>query len=183
MNYDLMGKQLMLHEGVRLTPYVDTEGFNTCLVGYNIDARGWDFVEKTLRVKISGPLETLIFTRDQALAVLKADILRIEGVIKAGLMPEYVNLDAIRQRVVVDMAFNMGRKALNFKKARAALVAKDHSRVARELYASRWAKQVGDGKTVAEGGKFGREDRLAQMVLTGQEPSDREWLQFLSAAA
>jgi lysozyme len=186
MNYELMAKQLMLHEGVRLSPYVDTEGYLTCLVGYNVDARGWDFVERVLGRKIVAPgglTEKILFTRPEALRVLDADIHRIEGVIKGGLMPEYVRLDPIRQRVVLDMGFNMGRKALNFKKARAALVAGQHSACARELYASRWSKQVGDGKTVEQGGKFGREDRLAQMVLTGQEPSDQEWLQFLKDVA
>lgn len=185
MNYNLMAKQLILHEGLRLSPYVDTEGFLTCLVGYNVDARGWDFVEECLKRKVVAPgglTEKILFTRSEAIKVLEADIRRVEKVVRS-LLPEYESLNEPRQRVIIDMAFNLGRRALRFEKALAALRERQWSKVAREMYHSRWAKQVGDGKAPSEGGKFGREDRLAKMVLTGLEPDDQEWLQFLKNAA
>lgn len=177
MNYELMERQLVLHEGLRLEPYVDTEGNWTVGVGYNIDARGWDFLEETLQKRLrprDGMIEKIRLTRDDAMAVLRADILRIEPIV-ISLLPEYQGADAVRQRVIVDMGFNMGRRALNFRRALEAFRLKQWSRCARELYQSKWANQVDDG----EGGRFGRADRLAKMILTGEEPNDPEWLRFV----
>jgi hypothetical protein len=180
VDYRLMEVQLCLHEGVRLSPYVDTEGHLTCLVGYNVDARGWDFVERTIGRKVVAPgglTEKILFTREEALAVLRGDILRIEKAMLGGLFPEYGGLHPVLQRVVLDLGFNVGRNALGFKRAKAALLAGNGSACARELYASKWAFQVDDGP----GGRFGRADRLAKMVLTRQEPDDPDWRRFLAS--
>lgn len=156
-------EQLILHEGLELKVYPDTEGYLTVGVGYNVSARGWEFFEKTIGRKLGHlPVDQIRVTREEALLVLRADIIRIQKVVQK-LLPEFDQLEEVRQRVCVDMSFNMGMKALNFKKAIDALRRKDWSRVARELYSSKWARQVDDG----EGGRFGRADRLAQMMLTG----------------
>lgn len=159
-------QQLVLHEGLRTKPYQDTEGFWTIGVGYNVDGRGWKFLEQTIGRKVGHLFDpnnpTDLITRDEAILVLRADIARIEKSIRTYL-PEYDSLNDVRKRVVIDMAFNMQFKALGFKKAIDALRRKDWSRVARELYNSKWARQVGDG----EGGRFDRADRLARMMLTG----------------
>lgn len=164
MNYGRMEEQLILHEGLKLTPYKDTEGFWTVLVGYNVSARGWDFIEKITGRQVPGgvEMEALRFTHEEALAVLRADISRIEVVVRR-LLPDYDSLCDARQRVCIDMSFNMGMKVLAFNKAIDAIKRRNWSQWARELFASKWARQVDDG----EGGRFGRADRLAAMVLTG----------------
>lgn len=168
--------QLVLHEGLRLKPYLDTEGYWTVLVGYNLSSRGYDFIDQVLGQKIrptpssvtaTRPFGDLAYTSCQAGKILNADLDRLEQVVPIHF-PEYRNLSEIRQRVVLDMAFNMGFKALGFKNAIAAAKVKDWSRCAREMYKSRWARQVGDG----EGGRFDRADRLARMVLTDNAPTD-----------
>jgi lysozyme len=166
---------LVLHEGCRLRPYRDTEGNWTVLIGYNLSSRGWGFIEKTLGRRIgwqhsatpARPFGEPELTTADAVRVLGADIDRLELAIPV-VYPEFVGLSEVRRRVVLDMAFNMGTKALGFRQAIAAAGAKDWSRCARELYKSRWARQVGDG----EGGRFDRCDRLARMVLTDQPPAD-----------
>lgn len=167
--------QLVLHEGIKLQPYRDTEGFWTILCGYNLSARGWLFIEQTLGRRVVptdvtagrpfGRVEGL--TRDDALRVLAADVDRVEAAVKVHF-PTYLALDPVRRRVVLDMAFNMGFRALGFKATIAAVKARDWSTAARELYKSKWAYQVGDGP----GKKRDRCDRLAQMLLTGLEPTD-----------
>lgn len=171
---DDMVPQLVLHEGLKLKPYKDTRGNWTVLVGYNLTARGWDFIEQTLgrAVRPTGvtaalPFGDTTFTREDALAVLRADLVRFTQAVPV-YYTDYHSLDDVRKRVVLDMAFNMGFKALGFKNCIAAVHVRDWSRATREMYTSDWAHQVGDGP----GGKRDRCDRLAQMLLTGQIPTD-----------
>lgn len=154
-----MEAQLVLHEGLRTEEYLDTEGNRTVGVGYNISGRGLEFLEDVLERKVSSPVTV---TAAEALLVLRADIERVQRAVST-YFPEYAALSEVRQRVCVDMAFNMGFSALKFKHAIEAIKARDWSRAARELYRSKWAEQVGDG----EGGKLDRADRLARMLLTG----------------
>jgi lysozyme len=170
MVIERMLAQLLLHEGLKLHAYLDTEGFYTLGVGYNLSSRGVDFYEQTIGRRLrwqEGDVTTPITTRPEALRVLRADVLRVEAAVSVHF-PTYLTLDPVRQRVVIDMAFNMGFGVAGFKAAAAAVKARDWSKAARELYKSKWARQVGDG----EGGKFDRCDRLARIMLTGQEPTD-----------
>jgi len=64
----------------------------------------------------------------------------------------------VRQAVLVDMAFNLGRAGLaSFQKMRAALALGDFERAAAEMLDSLWARQVGR-----------RARELAEMMQTGQ---------------
>jgi lysozyme len=166
-----MLSQLVLHEGLRLQPYLDTEDNWTVLVGYNLSARGWDDIERTLGRKIAPPACTQEepfghpqLTNDDAMKVLRADIERVQSAVLV-YFPEYAALSEVRQRVALDMAFNMGLRALGFKQTIAAVKRRDWSTASRELYKSKWARQVGDGP----GGRVDRCDRLAQMLLTGND--------------
>lgn len=173
VNVSRMSSQLHLHEGLRLQPYLDTEDNWTVLIGYNLSARGWDDIERVLGRKVEPPASSCSdeepfgcphLTKEDALRVLAADIERVQSAVRV-YFPEFDSLNEVRQRVCVDMAFNMGFRALGFKKTIAAIKRKDWSTAARELYNSKWARQVGDGP----GGKFDRCDRLAKMLLTGDD--------------
>jgi lysozyme len=156
-------EQLILHEGLRLKPYLDTEGNWTLGVGYNITGRGLTFFERTIGRKL-GPIDHIAITRAEALDVVRADILRVEQAVHT-YFPDYEHLNEVRQRVCVDLTFNIGTQVLGFKKFIAAIGLHDWSEAAKQLYRSKWAGQVGDG----EGGKFDRADRLAKMILTGDD--------------
>lgn len=169
-----MVPQLVLHEGLKLRPYKDTRGNWTVLVGYNLTSRGWDFIADTLGRRIvptnvtnACPFGDTAFTQADALAVLRSDLARLLKAVPV-YYADYHTLDTIRQRVVLDMAFNMGLRALGFKNCIAAVHVRDWSWATREMYTSDWSHQVGDGP----GGKRDRCDRLAQMLLTGQAPAD-----------
>jgi len=159
VNRDLMAKQLILHEGMKLKPYRCTEGYLTVLVGFNVDARGWDELSRILGRTVN---HLSRFTQLDAIKVLYLDIDRFEKAVIVHF-PEYQQLDEIRQRVVLDMAFNLGFRALSFKDTIAAIKIRNWSKAVRCMFRSKWANQVDDG----EGKKFGRADRLAQMMLTG----------------
>lgn len=159
VNRKRMAEQLILHEGMRLKPYLCSEGYLTVLVGFNVDARGWGELSRILGREVNAETK---FTKADAMEQLMQDISRFERAVTVHL-PEFLKLDEVRQRVVLDMAFNLGFRALSFKDTIAAIKIRNWSKAVRCMYRSKWANQVDDG----EGGKFGRADRLAQMMLTG----------------
>ncbi|HHY6927774.1 TPA: glycoside hydrolase family protein [Burkholderia ambifaria] len=66
------------------------------------------------------------------------------------------SLDPVRQRVMMNMAFNMQGKLLGFRKFLAAAQCGDWNVAATEMLDSLWARQVGD-----------RAKRLASMMRSG----------------
>lgn len=166
VNREKMIAQLVLHEGLRLVPYVDPVGKLTLGVGYNLADRGQELFEFIIKRKL-GPQNDIKITKDEALKVLRYDIDRVDRSVPAAV-PEYYSFDDVRQRVLVDMVFNLGlRTFLTFVGTIAALRKKDWPTAVAHLKVTVWARQVGDGP----GGKFDRADRLEQMLLTGLDYS------------
>ena len=177
MNYGRMLDQLELHEGYRPTLYRDSVGKWTAGIGYNVDDRGLGPMSTALGKTISmAYLRDTGLTHEEARAVCLTDIRYFEDRVRRRFN-EYDMLDEIRQRVCVDLAFNMGAKALGFKSViaavRLALLQTAGSDLRQacwdaacyHLMDSLWANQVDDGL----GGKYGRADRLCQMLRTGAD--------------
>lgn len=166
MNVDRLEQQLVLHEGLRLQPYPDTDDPPnwTLGVGYNVTARGLEqfdhVIGRTIAWELGQPVHGPVITAAEATTMLRADIARLEPVIRARF-PEYNQLSDVRQRVCFDMAFNMGLHALGFVKTIAAVKRGDWSTAAKELYHSKWVNEVGRGRV----------DRLANMLLTNVDYS------------
>lgn len=138
MNLTQLQKQLVLHEGCRLKPYRCTGGKLTIGIGRNLDDAG--------------------ISRDEAMLLLRNDMARAIGAVRTEL-PWVDKLDDVRQRVLVDMAFNLGIDGLlAFKNTLAAVASGDYDRAATEMLNSRWAGQVGE-----------RARRLARMMRTGKD--------------
>ncbi len=138
-NDALLAAELLRDEGQVAHAYQDSLGYWTIGVGRLIDKRRGgklsdDEIEYLLRNDITGVRRSL----DLAL-------------------PWWRDLDPVRQRVVQNMAFNLGvPRLLGFKNTLAAIKAHDWKRAASGMLASLWAKQVGE-----------RADRLARMMETG----------------
>jgi lysozyme len=138
VSLSLLQKQLVLHEGVRLKPYRCTAGRLTIGIGRNLDDVG--------------------ISQEEALGLLRGDIARAIAAVRVEL-PWIDRLDDIRQRVLVDMCFNLGIDGLlAFKQTLAAVASGDYDRAATEMLNSRWAAQVGE-----------RARRLARMMRTGKD--------------
>jgi lysozyme len=71
-------------------------------------------------------------------------------------LPWCRRLDAVRQRVIINMAFNLGGKLLTFANTLAMVQRGDYAAAADGMLASKWATQVG-----------ARAYRLATMMRTG----------------
>jgi len=137
MNYDLLKKQLLLHEGFRQYPYKDTVGKLTIGIGRNLDDRG--------------------ISMNESLVLLEFDVAEIVNYLSR--YDWFNNLGDVRQRVVVDMVYNLGISGfLKFKRTIQAIKERDFDKAAEQMLKSKWAGQVGIRAT-----------RLARMMETGED--------------
>lgn len=154
--------QLILHEDKRFWAYNDNLCIPTIGVGFNLmrpDARrklaalGVDYQQVLQRSR--GLTNREIY--HLFLADLDAAIAHTRR-----LFPQFDQLDLVRQRVLVDMCFNLGpAKLAGFKKMIAAVKRRDFQSAAAEMKNSRWYRQVGR-----------RGVRLVQMMQTGKLPAE-----------
>lgn len=140
MDKKQLTKELRRDEGVVPFAYQDHLGYWTIGVGRLIDKR-----------KGGGLSDAEIDF------LLSNDIDRFEKqVIDA--IPWYSRLDDVRQRVLVNMAFNLGIAGLlGFKNTLAMIERGDYAGAAKGMLNSKWATQVGE-----------RAKRLATMMETGK---------------
>ena len=140
---DLLMQKLVAHEGMRLDVYKDTLGINTSGIGRNLDDRGitkdeldWMDYPSIEYVYSDGITEAdAIYLAQNDVQIVEEELLRAH--------PCVDRLDAVRQLVLVDMAFNLGVPRLcKFKKMWAAVEAEDFPTAAKEMLDSRWANQV-----------------------------------------
>lgn len=121
---EILEKQLIVHEGIRLKPYRDTVGKLTIGVGRNLDDVGINFGE--------------------AMFLLNADIEKAAAA-AAKHINNFSELSENRQAALVNMAFNLGERGLSlFLKMIDAIQAGDFELAAQEMLESRWANQVGN---------------------------------------
>lgn len=139
---DRLQQQLILHEGLKLHPYVDTVGKVTIGIGRNLTDVGITHVEA-------------IYLCDNDIARAVADLERNA--------PWVAQLEPARQAVLIDMCFNLGWPRLSlFENTLAAVRRGDYLAASEGMRASKWAKQVGHG----------RSGRLRKMMLTGRFPNE-----------
>lgn len=135
-------KQLAHHEGVVLKVYKDSLGIDTIGIGRNLAHRGIEVVELTYMQKTMNDVFTNGITKEDAyflankdIEIVEDELLRARAVVK--------DLDAVRQRVLVDMGFNMGIPRLNkFFRMWSAIDKQEYKSAAEEMQDSLWAGQV-----------------------------------------
>lgn len=133
---DTLMQELVRDEAVRLKPYRCTAGKLTIGVGRNIDDRG--------------------ITNAEAMYLLNNDIAICESELTA-VLPNWRELSDTRQRVMLNMVFNLGRDRLSkFTKFIGCMKLGDFEGAAKEMMDSAWATQVGQ-----------RAVRLRDMMLRG----------------
>ena len=139
MKYNMtsLEDQLIDHEGLELSLYKCTGDKWTIGVGRNLDDRG--------------------ITEDEARYLLKNDIAIVEEELLRN-KPSVADLDGVRQRILVDMGFNLGIPTLlKFQNMWTAIEDEDWIEASEQMLDSRWAKQVGR-----------RAIRLADAMRTGE---------------
>lgn len=107
-------------------------------------------------VGIGRALDTHGITASEAAFLLGDDIPKCDAQLTAAL-PWYPDLDSVRRRVLLEMAFNLGVTGLlQFRQMLAAVETQDWTRAKANMVASHWFLQVG-----------ARGARLANMMLNG----------------
>lgn len=149
MNLQLLEAELRRDEGVRYSIYLDSLGVPTVGVGHNCKVSplpaGWAF-----------PL-----TDGQVDQLLAEDIQTACGALDR-FLPWWRNLDEVRQRVICNMAFNMGIGTLTtFRNTLTDMKQGFYTAAATGMRASLWAKQVGQ-----------RAQRLADAMASGVMPDE-----------
>lgn len=132
-------KQLVTSEDVRLSAYRDNRGYLTIGVGRLIDSRLGGGISK----------EEAFYLLGNDIAACEEDCLRA--------FTWFKDLEDVRQRVVLEMRFNLGlTKLLKFVKTLKLIETGDYRAAATEMLQSKWSTQVG-----------ARAVRLAEMMKTG----------------
>ena len=136
MNREQLIEELKRDEGVVLTLYKCSAGKNTIGVGRNVDDRG-----------ITDDESDYLLSNDIDLCVKELE----------GTFPWFQTLSDTRQRVMVNMCFNLGlSRLMGFRKFLAAMEAGEWETAGVEMLDSKWARQVGPRST-----------RLRDLVLEG----------------
>lgn len=138
-------QELIAEEAIKLSAYQDSLGYWTIGAGHLIDARRGGTIPRYI-----------------AVVLLRHDIAEKEWQLDKAL-PWWRTLDDVRQRVLVDMTFNMGigvkfgSGLLGFQNFLKFLQARDYENAAQELENSKEAREVP-----------ARVARLAAMIRTGK---------------
>ena len=160
MKYDRtkLIEKLILHEGLKLEVYQDTLGIDTIGIGRNLEDHGISQEElNDMDIPRIGHIYEYGITEADAVYLANNDVQIVEEEL-LNAHPCVAELDAVRQLVLVDMAFNMGVPRLRkFKKMWAAIHDEDFQTAAKEMLDSRWANQVKS-----------RSVKLANMMHTGE---------------
>jgi lysozyme len=130
-------RSLVLHEGLRDFPYVDSVGKITIGIGFNLTDRGIDteWINKQFQDDVS-------FFYNQLCE-----------------FPWFHLLSEDRQIVLVDMAFMGWKKFIGFTGMIDALERRDYEKAAQEMLESTWAQEVkGRAAQLAEGMRSGKYD-------------------------
>ena len=149
--------QLVLHEGLELLPYKDTLNIDTIGIGRNLEHRGLSEEELAHIGKDISDICEWGITKEQAYYLAENDVKIVEKEVCKS-HPCVIELDEIRQRVIIDMAFNMGVPRLSkFVKMWKAIHEENFEEAKTQMLDSRWAKQVGN-----------RAVRLSNAMETGE---------------
>jgi lysozyme len=145
INLHRLQERVMKDEGFRAKSYLDTEGIPT--IGYGT-TRWPGMGEVQLGESILPEDAKTLLRGDLWGAILDAE----------HIFTRFHEMNAVRQEVLANMAYNLGRSRLaGFKKMIAAAFELDYKKMAEEMVDSKWYKQVG-----------GRAQRLVAAMRTGE---------------
>lgn len=152
-------QSVKFHEGLRLSAYRDTKGIWTIGYGHNLEA--------SPPANKPASYDGYVISQAQADKWLAEDIGKAVAAAHASEEWPYMNTLA-RQHALIELIFNMGlgrepaegkpgRGYLSFIRTRAAMRNGDWAAVVKGLETSKWAKDVGPG----------RSGRIIEMMRTG----------------
>ena len=161
MNYDTISAMIKRHEGLRLKPYLCSEGKKTIGYGWNIDVN-----------RLPRDIEAYLniygeITKDMAEHLLYIKITASEADCR-DIFSGFYQFTEQRQYALIDMVYNMGVEGIcKFKKMRKAITVGDWNEAANQVRDSVYWKQLGGDPIDTDDGKFERPEEIAQMLREG----------------
>lgn len=158
MSYDrdALAAELIRDEGEKFRVYRCTAGKRTIGIGRNLDDVGISKAETAALGITTASAIACGITPAQSRALFANDITACEQQLDAKL-PWWRGLGDVRQRVLLNMCFNLGiSRLLGFRNTLAKMGRGDFAGAAAGMRASLWARQVG-----------ARAERLAVMMEKG----------------
>ncbi len=143
MDYNKLTNQLRKHEGIRHKVYVDTTGHRTIGIGFNLERMDAPAIVKSVGADYKDVVSgDYVLSYEQVGMLLSHDLKDIESQAET-LIDNWQELSDVRQRVIVDMIFNLGYEGFRkFKNTRKHIMNGDFDKAASNMMQSLWAKQV-----------------------------------------
>lgn len=137
--------QLIRHEGYRIKTYLDTEGIPTIGVGFNLTRPDASNLVQRVGADYTQVLKgKQTLTENQVMQLFRYDL--SNTVIQARqIVKSYDKQPKEVQDIVVNMIYNLGPTGFSkFKKAIAAIEARNYTDAAQEMKDSNWYHQIGN---------------------------------------
>lgn len=144
--------QLIKHEGKKTRVYEDSKGIRTVGVGFNLKREDAQKRIEELGLNYTQVLEgKQELEESQIMKLFEADV-DVAVVDCKSLFPKFTDLSDVRQRVLIDMMFNLGKPSFaKFKKMIRHVNDANFDDAAKEMKDSDWYKQVKRrGETLVE---------------------------------
>ena len=154
MNKEDLKDELIIDEGIRLFPYLDSEKIWSIGVGRNLEDNGLSPSELFfLGIKLKDKFEIIELlkkrglTKDEVLYLLDNDVDRVISELENKL-PWLSNKPDVVKYVLCNMCFNMGiYRLLKFKDTLTLLKSDKYKEASIEMLNSKWPSQVGKRAT------------------------------------
>jgi len=137
-------EQIALHEGVEPSVYKDTKGKRTIGIGFNLDEPSNRKKAEAVGLNVQDMLSGRTLS-DKEIKMLYNESIKQAANDANAFLPRAGRQPPVVQKVLIDMAFNLGLTKLNkFEKMREALLEGDYNKAANEMIDSKWYNQVGN---------------------------------------
>lgn len=137
-------EQIALHEGVEPSVYKDTKGKRTIGIGFNLDEPSNRKKAEAVGLDVQDMLSGRTLS-DKEIKMLYNESIKQAANDANAFLPKAGRQPPVVQKVLIDMAFNLGLTKLNkFEKMREALLEGDYNKAADEMIDSKWYNQVGN---------------------------------------
>ena len=143
MDVNKLVGQIRLHEGFKGKTYLDSTGHPTIGIGFNLSRGDAETRLRSVGANYQDVLDgTYTLSREQAEALLKHDLDELESAARK-IVFVYDDLDDVRQRVIMDMIFNLGAYGFSqFKDTIRYICRGKYGKAADSMVDSMWAKQT-----------------------------------------
>ena len=138
-------EQIALHEGKKPKVYKDTKKKRTIGIGFNLDEPSNRKKAEALGFNVQDMLSGKKVLSEKEMQMLYNESVKQAADDVNAYLPKAGRHPIAVKKVLLDMAFNLGRTKLNdFEEMKKALLERDYNRAADEMIDSDWYRQVGN---------------------------------------